>query len=613
MAMTIADYEQNGSDAEKELIKACRAGLTLELGELPPENGPAHTVRADLIRTLAVQATSLHETGVWLEGARITGVLDLRFAKCRGRLVLDKCRFEQGLLLERAELGTLSLEQSSLFDLFAQGANLAGDLFLRSAQATSTIDICGVRIGGQLDCTGANLNGNGNKALNAQGLRVKDSLLFNDVTATGTVDLTGAQIGGQFDCVGATLDGNGGPSLNARRIRVKASSLLRKLTATGTLAFTGAQIGGQLACVGSDLNGYGSGALDGQGARVTADFVLDSTTATGTVDLNGARIGGQFLCRGATLNGNGEMALNGQSLSVEEGFVFLNVASVRGEIGLTSARVGDLVDDGTSWAKCAAVVLSGFTYDRISGNTSPKTFDHRKEWLEKGSHFDGEFFPQPYTQFAKVMRASGHLGEARKALMARDTILFREAEKADRDLLAKIAPSTWSLRLERSKIRFRLQRRRLWAGLSRRVIGHGHKPERALLWAIGAWGFGALVYFWAYRVGLMVPNSDVIMVSSEWLVAVKANADAPTAAWTQDTVLASKHYESFFAAIYALDLFLPIVDLGQESTWAVTTPTTFGWGWWLRVGTLLYQIAGWVIVSLGIAAVTGFVQRNDPE
>jgi len=84
-------------------------------------------------------------------------------------------------------------------------------------------------------------------------------------------------------------------------------------------------------------------------------------------------------------------------------------------------------------------------------------------------------------------------------------------------------------------------------------------------------------------------------------------------AWMQDGVLASQHYETFFAGIYALDLFLPVVDLGQEKAWAVTTPVLFGWGWWLRVASFLYQVAGWVIISLGLAAVTGFVQRNGPE
>ena len=242
-----------------------------------------------------------------------------------------------------------------------------------------------------------------------------------------------------------------------------------------------------------------------------------------------------------------------------------------------------------------------------------KTFEQREAWLRKGSFLYSEFRPQPYTQFAKVMRASGHLGEARKALMARDTILFQEAEKVDQALLAEAWAGTDAKRGDCGWIWLRLQGRRFWAGLSRRVIGHGHKPERALFWALGSWGFGTLLYFIAYRAGLMVPNSDVIMVSSEWLAAVQADRLAPTDLWTGSGVAASAHYETFFAGIYALDLFLPIVDLGQESTWAVTTPTTFGWGWWLRVGTLIYQIAGWVIVSLGIAAVTGFVQRNDPE
>lgn len=111
----------------------------------------------------------------------------------------------------------------------------------------------------------------------------------------------------------------------------------------------------------------------------------------------------------------------------------------------------------------------------------------------------------------------------------------------------------------------------------------------------------------------MVPNSDVIMVSAEWLAAVKDNRMAPTGVWMRDSGLASAHYETFFAMIYALDVFLPLVDLGQESTWAVTAPVTFGAGWWLRVATFLYQVAGWVVTSLGLAAITGFVQRNAPE
>lgn len=286
---------------------------------------------------------------------------------------------------------------------------------------------------------------------------------------------------------------------------------------------------------------------------------------------------------------------------------------VTGRVDLSSAHVGDLVDDAASWGKCKSLALDGFTYDRISGDTAPKSFAARKGWLEKGAWFNGELFPQPYTQFARVMRAAGHEAEARKALMERDSIQFRVAREADQKALEAAYHGGVETKGDSGKIWLRLQARRVWAGLSRNIIGHGHKPQYALYWALGLWLAGTVVYFVAYKAGLMVPNSDVIMVSQEWLRAVGEDRLSPTGVWTGEGVLASVHYESFFAAIYALDLFLPIVDLGQESAWAVTTPTDFGWGWWLRVASFGYQVMGWLVTSLGIAAVTGFVQRDKPE
>ena len=530
---TVEDYlkDPQTTKAERRLIEACRKGKACKLGPLPPETGEVPTVRAEVIRCLALEATSLHEAGVWLEGARITGTLDLRFTKCRGRLRLASCQFLRLPTFTHAEIGLLSLE----------GSHLPKGLF-------------------------------------AEGIRVSHMLNMKNITAKDTVRLSGAEIEGQLTFEGAKLEGalqvgklgkaHRNSSLAAAAIRVQKGVALVRMTARGTVDLVGAEIGEQLDCT-------------------MSSFEADTQDAT---------------------------ALMFQGIKVSSGFVFRDVHKVFGTIDLTAASCAELVDDAPSWSQCSETFINGLRYERLPGSVySPKTFEARKEWLEKGSRLKGEFFPQPYTQFAKVMRASGHLGEARKALMQRDTILFREAEKADRELLDEAWGGTDAKRGDCGWIWLRLQRRRLWSGLSRRVIGHGHKPERALFWALGAWGVGTLLYFIAYRAGLMVPNSDVIMVSSEWLAAVQADRLAPTDLWTGSGVVASAHYETFFAAIYALDLFLPIVDLGQESTWAVTTPTTFGWGWWLRVGTLLYQIAGWVIGSLGIAAVTGFVQRNDPE
>lgn len=409
MTDVIAECEKTGTKAEKALIAKCRAGekCILNGGKLPDKDAPdAPTIRADLIRALALQATSQHDKGVWLEGAVITGRLDLSFAKCRGRLVLQTCRFLQKPHMAQSELEQLSLKGSHLPGLFAQGAVVTGDVFLR------------------------------------------------DLTATGPVDVVGAQIGGQLACDGATLNGGGGDALNA------------------------------------------------QGAMVAADLFLRGVTATGTVDVAGAQIGGQLDCDRATLNGgDGGLALIGQSLSVEKEFHFRKVTDIAGRVDLTSAHVGDLVDDAASWALCSDLILDGLTYDRIGGTAAPKSFAARKDWLARGSRVSGEFRPQPYTQFAKVMRAAGHLSEARKALAVRDTIQFEVAEAADRKAWHDAYHGGMGTKGNSGVIWLRLHGRRLWAGLSRRVIGHGHHPDYALFWSLALWGAGTIMYFIAYRGG----------------------------------------------------------------------------------------------------------------
>lgn len=631
MAASVDDYlkDPETTEAEKALIAACREGrpCLLNDGKLPEEGATGPRVRAALIRVLALEATSLHEMGIWLEGAVITGELDLSFARCRGMLFLINCRFAEEPQMAQAELAQLSLEGSHLPGLFAQGAKVTGSLFLRRATATGAVDANGAQIGGQLDCTGATLDGGEGMALNAQHAKVTGGLFLRGVTATGTVDVSGAQIGGQLSCKGASLDGGGGKALNAQR------------------------------------------------ANVTGSMILDGVTATGPVDVIGAQIGGQFDCEGASLDGGGAWALNGQSLRVEGGFLFRKVEAVTGRVYLSSAEVRDLVDDAESWRICSDLTLDGFTYDRIAGDTSPKTFAARKAWLEKGSRFEDEFRPQPYTQFARVMRAAGHVAEARKtqigariaaALHLRNEhrnrrrffralrlvsakpnekrwARVKEASAAAKgaqiqdfsDLLRKfrMAHLDWP-KLEnappppdattrqlmqrdfRNQMLYLAGKARLTIGfnwlkdtLSRLVIGYGYEPHRAIFTMMALVLPSAWFFSCAYVQGAMVPNSDVILTSPSWLWSVFARGDAPTLVWNEGAV--ARHYETFYALAYALDVFVPIVDLGQQSAW---TATTVSWiGWFARIGTMVLEVLGWIVTALAAAAVTGLVQRSGPE
>jgi hypothetical protein len=632
--------------AERLLIKHVQSGTPciLNNGALPPEGDPEDDVeiRAPLLRLLIIGGTAecgLHPSGVILVGAHITENLDLRFTKTRGQCTLDACLFDETPSFAQTKLTQLSLERSKLPGIFAQGINVRGDLFLRNLIAEGTVDLMGAEIGGQLECEGARLTGVENIAFLAQSANIGASIRFSSVIAKGLIDISGARVKAQLDCTGAEIDGgidqNGYQlrSLQAQRFSSGESVHLNRLRTTGTVSFNGAKIGGQLNLSSAILDG-GLGkfskrlrALNAQGAKIVDDLVLFEASAVGTVDLNAAEIGGQLNFQGSTFDGSSSITLDDQAepaisqqgialmcqrLSVGHGFFLNHVTSIKGLIHLEGAKIGDLVDDPEG-ISVANIFIDGFVYDRIGGR-SPKSFSARKDWLYRGSRLDVTFSPQPYTQFAKVLREMGHASEARKVIMERERILFDEAWNSDLKLFTA-AITTPADKGDSGQIWLRMWCRRLWAGLASRTVGYGHAPERALFWSLGLILFGTVLYFIAYHSGLMVPNSDVIMVSQDWLAeyaknAAATNAASPTLEWVKNAPSA-QHYETFYSLYYATDVFLPLVDFGQESTWAATTTTNAGKT--LRFFTFAYQIAGWVITALGIAAITGFVQKGTPD
>jgi hypothetical protein len=58
----------------------------------------------------------------------------------------------------------------------------------------------------------------------------------------------------------------------------------------------------------------------------------------------------------------------------------------------------------------------------------------------------------------------------------------------------------------------------------------------------------------------------------------------------------------FHAGIYALDLLLPFADLGYQGAWIATGPAR-----WLF---LEWKLAGWVLTTAVVAALTGLLKRD---
>jgi hypothetical protein len=155
------------TSAERRLIEATRVGDRCILWDTDVPSRPyianeENRIRADLLRLLITGGSKdcgLHESGVWLEGGWIEGELDLSYCTGKGATVLDYCLFIDRPNLAQMTVPLLSLDNSSFPGLFAQGLHVADSLVLRSCTANGEIIVSGAIVGGQLDLSGAELNG----------------------------------------------------------------------------------------------------------------------------------------------------------------------------------------------------------------------------------------------------------------------------------------------------------------------------------------------------------------------------------------------------------------------------------------------------------------------
>jgi hypothetical protein len=111
--------------------------------------------------------------------------------------------------------------------------------------AEGEVILTGAHVGGNLECTGAQLSNGSGAALYADSLRVDQAMLLNGgFTATGAgedgaVRLSGAHIGGSFQCERAILRNDSGPGLRAFRLQVDGDMYLTGgFTATGAARST---------------------------------------------------------------------------------------------------------------------------------------------------------------------------------------------------------------------------------------------------------------------------------------------------------------------------------------------------------------------------------------
>jgi hypothetical protein len=615
------------SQAELKLLRATPKGEAAFCGpnaeDDDPANdpakadewGPEREIKADLIRWLCKDrdaASAVDPRGIQIHAARITGALDLSFVSVPFALRLRRCHFTDDASLISSDLPALDLAGSRVQSVTADGANVRGDVFLNNGfNAEGEVRLLGAQIGGSLECTGGRFENRGKRALSADGTHVKgDVVLRNRFSAEGEVSLVGTQIGGDIACPGGTFKNPGGDALSADRADVRGSLFLNTgFRADGTVRLLGAQIGGNLDCRSGTFKNPGKDALSTDGADVGGGvFLSDRFSAEGEVRLLNAQIGGNLECTGGTFKNPGGDALSADranvkgTVSLSEGFsaegavrlpgaqiggnleccggrlseVIAENAAVGGTLfwrsveateamwlNLTNASAGSLIDDEKSWPGEGNLLLDGFVYGHISGE-SPRDAKTRLRWMER----QDPFTPKPYRQLAKVLRETGDDSGARKVLF--------EMERRRR----KAEGRSWHARLG--------------GWLLELTIGYGIYPLRAIvglgLLTVVGWGL-----FWlGYSSGAMAPTDK------DAYCFFHAQGRPPD------------YYQRFTASVYSLENSLPFVNLGQKDHWTPDpnpegSPRMPGFLRWLR---WVQVLLGWLLATLFVAGVTGVVRKE---
>ncbi|RKE85661.1 hypothetical protein [Rhizobium sp. AG855] len=652
---TYADIEKlEGKDAlsaaERMLIENCRIGEPTILGDgsLPERASQERSIRADLLRYLIIGGCAYfkpHERGVAISGAWIHGSLDLSFAFASGALILKQCRLTHLFYARQARFNLLALNGSRIpgmqaegivvlsdllmrdlkcdADLVMRGAQIAGEFSLNGGQLYSAgialhlgsasigahafldeTNIFGelfftrAEIGGQLSCKKASVTAKERNALSAECAIIKGGVFLRDMKSYGTLSFSGAEIGGQFSCQSGRFDGGDSHALNLQSTIIKGAVFMDRLQAAGQVTLANADIEGQLVCIGADLHGGKRAALNANSVRIQGGIYLDEVKSTGEISLASADVGGQITFSHANLNGLKGDALNCEGLRLKGLFFWRGLANVSGRVTFTFGNCGGLVDEIESWQLVSNVLLVGLVYENLA---DPLDISFRKRWLKNGSQFNGQFHPQPYQQLAKFYRETGHRYEAREILVAKEIEQRKATRKAIRE--GKARTESWLIPDALALLNF------LWDGATRLVAGYGYKPWLSLWWLAGLVALMMLAAQRTWDAGDFAPNSAVILTSQDWKTIADGSSQNPAADWT-DAHAPGKDYETFYSFAYALDVVVPVLDLGQTDAWA-PSPARGDWGYWMFYAQKMFIVAGWVVTAIAAAAISGMIRRDD--
>jgi hypothetical protein len=318
-----------------------------------------------------------------------------------------------------------------------------------------------------------------------------------------------------------------------------------------------ARIGGQLGLIGATLAKANGRALNGSRLTVEQDMICsEGFRADGEVNLTGAHVGGYLDFSGATLANHNGPALDGNRLVVDQVMACGGGFRAVAEVNLTDAQVNGLSDDKQSWPQ--RLHLEGLTYNTLEA-TDKISAKERLDWLERTFPQGGRTSTRE--QLRSLWRDSTQYAPQPYEQLAAMYRRVGRPEDARKVLIAK----------QRRRRRAINPLAKVWNSLLEWTVGYGYQTWKAGIWLLVLVGLGWWIFDRAHPAHL---------------AAAKPPGQRP---W-------------FHAGVYALDLLLPFADLGYQGAWIAS-----GWTRWFYLG---WNLAGWLLITAVVAALSGLTKRD---
>ena len=362
----------------------------------------------------------------------------------------------------------------------------------------------------------------------------------------------------------------------------------------GRLRFSNATLGSVIAVGATIINAAGF-TLSLHQATVKGSVILvGGFRSEGLLSLSRSTIEGRLECGGSSFTCPAPAERNEHGHAIEaisatiRGGMQLDWTDVSPSVDFTNATTSFLIDDPRNWPP--RFVISGFSYDRFEQsptNAMTPAWDHiqRCVWLSRQTAYDAG----PYEQAARVFRRHGYTSGARAILISQR----RQARRA--------TTGRWAI-----------PRRMLDAAYGA-TVSYGYRPWRVL------WLLAALLIL--VTISFQMPGAQAAMraASGGSVYATHIRPPTPSAASVEASGThnapahkiitadcSSGQVRCFNSFLYAIDTVVPLVSLGQRSTWYPDVHARDGtfMQWWLNAATML----GWLLSSIFVLALASFAR-----